>query len=93
MAPRPSDHRAAAAAIAAGGVAETSGRGDPLNCHSGPAAMPRILDHHEELLHAAAAKFRAVLYKDHFYAGTSHAILLEKLFPKTNVKLCIRVSR
>ena len=39
-----------------------------LHCHSGPAAMPRILDHHEELLDAAAAKFRAVLYKDHFYA-------------------------
>ena len=45
-----------------------------LHCHSGPAAMPRILDHHEELLDAAAAKFRAVLYKDHFYAGMPHAI-------------------
>src|SRR5215475_1628663 len=58
-----------------------------LHCHSGPAAMPRILDHHEELLDAAAAKFRAVLYKDHFYAGMAHAILLEKLFPECNVKL------
>ena len=58
-----------------------------LHCHSGPAAMPRILDHHEQLLDAAAAKFRAVLYKDHFYAGMAHAILLEKLFPETNVKL------
>ena len=58
-----------------------------LHCHSGPAAMPRILDHHEELLDAADAKFRAVLYKDHFYAGMAHAILLEKLFPETNVKL------
>jgi hypothetical protein len=58
-----------------------------LHCHSGPAAMPRILDHHEELLDAAAAKFSAVLYKDHFYAGMAHAILLEKLFPETNVKL------
>jgi hypothetical protein len=36
---------------------------------------------------AAAAKFRAVLYKDHFYGGMAHAILLEKLFPETNVKL------
>ena len=26
-----------------------------LHCHSGPAAMPRILDHHEELVDAAAA--------------------------------------
>jgi Family of unknown function (DUF6282) len=58
-----------------------------LHCHSGPAAMPRILDHHEELLDAAEAKFRAVLYKDHFYVGMAHAILLEKLFPETNVKL------
>jgi Family of unknown function (DUF6282) len=58
-----------------------------LHCHSGPAAMPRILDHHEELMDAAAAKFRAVLYKDHFYGGMAHAILLEKLFPETGVKL------
>ena len=58
-----------------------------LHCHSGPAAMPRILDHHEELLDAAAAKFRAVLYKDHFYAGMAHAILLEKLFPECKVQL------
>ena len=50
----------------------------------------RMRDHNArrlELLDAAAAKFRAVLYKDHFYAGMPHAILLEKLFPETNVKL------
>lgn len=58
-----------------------------LHCHSGPAAMPRILDHHEELMDAAKARFRAVLYKDHFYAGMAHAILLEKLFPETKVSL------
>ncbi|MBR1217062.1 hypothetical protein JQ557_03605 [Bradyrhizobium sp. U87765 SZCCT0131] len=58
-----------------------------LHCHSGPAAMPRILDHHEELVDAAAAGFRAVLYKDHFYPGMAHAILLEKLFPETHVRL------
>lgn len=58
-----------------------------LHCHSGPAAMPRILDHHEELLDAAKAKFRAVLYKDHFYPGMAHAIILEKLFPELGVKL------
>lgn len=58
-----------------------------LHCHSGPAAMPRILDHHEELLDAAAAGFRAVLYKDHFYPGMAHAIILEKLFPELGVKL------
>ena len=54
--------------------------------------MPRILDHHEELLDAAAAKFRAVLYKDHFYAGMAHAILLEKMFPETNVRLYLCFS-
>ncbi len=58
-----------------------------LHCHSGPAAMPRTLDHHEALLDCAAAKFRALLYKDHFYLGVSHAVILEKLFPELGVKL------
>jgi hypothetical protein len=58
-----------------------------LHCHSGPAAMPRTLDHHEALLDCAAAKFRALLYKDHFYLGVAHAVMLEKLFPDLGVKL------
>ena len=58
-----------------------------LHCHSGPAAMPRILDHHEAMEDAAGAKFRALLYKDHFYLGVAHAKLLEKLFPGAGVKL------
>jgi Family of unknown function (DUF6282) len=58
-----------------------------LHCHSGPAAMPRILDHHDALMDCAAAKFRALLYKDHFYLGTAHAVILEKLLPETGVKL------
>jgi hypothetical protein len=58
-----------------------------LHCHSGPAAMPRILDHHDALLDCAEAKFSALLYKDHFYLGTAHAIMLEKLFPELGVKL------
>jgi hypothetical protein len=58
-----------------------------LHCHSGPAAMPRILDHYEEMQDAAAAGFRAVLYKDHFYPGMAHAIILEKLFPQSGVRL------
>ncbi|QCI67251.1 DUF6282 family protein [Phreatobacter stygius] len=58
-----------------------------LHCHSGPAAMPRILNHHEALMDAAAAKFAAVLYKDHFYPGMAHAQILEGLFPDTGVKL------
>lgn len=58
-----------------------------LHCHSGPAAMPRILDHYDALMDAADAKFRAVLYKDHFYLGTSHAKILERLVPDTGVQL------
>jgi len=58
-----------------------------LHCHSGPAAMPRILDHHEALMDCAAAKFSALLYKDHFYLGVSHAMILQKLFPESGVKL------
>lgn len=58
-----------------------------LHCHSGPAAMPRTLDHHEALLDCAEAKFSALLYKDHFYLGVSHAVMLEKLFPELGVKL------
>ena len=58
-----------------------------LHCHSGPAAMPRILDHHEALMDAAEAKFAGLLYKDHYYPGMAHAAILEKLFPNTGVKL------
>lgn len=58
-----------------------------LHCHSGPAAMPRILDHHEATQDASEAKFRALLFKDHFYLGVSHAVILEKLMPESNVKL------
>lgn len=71
----------------AGEVAELLVGAIDLHCHSGPAAMPRILDHHEALLDAAAARFRALLYKDHFYLGTAHALILEKLFPELGVKL------
>jgi Family of unknown function (DUF6282) len=58
-----------------------------LHCHSGPAAMPRILDHHDQLLDAAAAGFKAVVYKDHYYPGMAHAIILEKIFKDTGVRL------
>lgn len=58
-----------------------------LHCHSGPAAMPRILDHYDAMMDCAAAGFRALVYKDHFYPGMAHAILLEKLFPNTGVRL------
>lgn len=58
-----------------------------LHCHSGPAAMPRSLDHHDAMLDAAEAKFKALVYKDHFYPGMPHALILEKLFPDTGLHL------
>lgn len=58
-----------------------------LHCHSGPAAMQRILDHHDQLLEAAEAKFKAVVTKDHYYLGTPTALILEKLFPDTGVRM------
>ena len=58
-----------------------------LHCHSGPAAMPRILNHYEAMMECKEAGFQALVYKDHFYLGTPHAILLETLFPDTGVKL------
>lgn len=58
-----------------------------LHCHSGPAAMERILDHHDQMLEAEEAKFKAVVFKDHYYFGTPTAIILEKLFPDSGVKL------
>ncbi len=58
-----------------------------LHCHSGPAAMPRVLDHHDAMMDCAAAGFSALLYKDHYYLGVSHAAILEKLFPDTGVRL------
>jgi len=58
-----------------------------LHCHCGPAAMPRVLDHHEAMMDCAAAGFRALLYKDHYYLGVPHAVILEKLFPDSGVRL------
>ena len=58
-----------------------------LHCHSGPAVMPRILDHHDALIDAAAAGFKAVVYKDHYYPGMAQAVILEKLFKDKGVRL------
>lgn len=49
--------------------------------------MPRVLDHHEAMMDCAAAGFKALLYKDHYYLGVPHAVILEKLFPDTGVRL------
>lgn len=58
-----------------------------LHCHSGPAAMPRILDHYDAMQDANDAQFKAIVYKDHFYGGMAHAQILETLYPNNKIKL------
>ena len=58
-----------------------------LHCHSGPAAMPRILGHTEAFRMAEEAGFKALLYKDHYYVGMPHCAVLKELFPDSKVEL------
>lgn len=58
-----------------------------LHCHSGPAAMPRILGHHEAFQMALEAKFRALLYKDHYYVGMPHCAVLRDIYPDAPIEL------
>jgi hypothetical protein len=41
-----------------------------LHCHSGPSVMARDLNHIQAMQEAAAAGFRAMLIKDHYYSAT-----------------------
>ncbi len=43
-----------------------------LHCHSGPAAMPPILDHVDAFRQADEAGFRAPPYTDPHYVGMPH---------------------
>ncbi|MEO8465518.1 MAG: DUF6282 family protein [Gammaproteobacteria bacterium] len=58
-----------------------------LHCHSGPSVMPRSLDHIEALQEAAAAGFRAMLIKDHYYSATPITELLNKQYGHLGVTL------
>jgi len=58
-----------------------------LHCHSGPAVLPRILDHYDAMMDCAEMKFRALVFKDHYYGGMPHAVMLERLVPGTGVEL------
>lgn len=58
-----------------------------LHCHSGPAVMPRILDHHDQMAEAEAAGFKAVVFKDHYYLGSPVCTILHKVAPEARVKL------
>ncbi|MFC5038217.1 DUF6282 family protein [Tianweitania sediminis] len=58
-----------------------------LHCHSGPAAMPRILGHLEAFQMAEDAGFKALLYKDHYYVGMPHCAVLKDIYPDSEVEL------
>ncbi len=58
-----------------------------LHCHSGPAAMPRILGHTEAFRMAEEAGFKALLYKDHYYVGMPHCAVLKDIYPDSKVEL------
>lgn len=58
-----------------------------LHCHSGPAAMPRILGHTEAFRMAEDAGFKALLYKDHYYVGMPHCAVLKDIYPDSKVEL------
>ncbi|HSI40720.1 MAG TPA: DUF6282 family protein [Xanthobacteraceae bacterium] len=52
-----------------------------LHVHSGPSLMPRKIDHVEAAQQAAAAGFRAILLKDHYYPTMPLAHILNKHYP------------
>ena len=58
-----------------------------LHCHSGPAAMPRILGHTEAFRMAEEAGFKALLYKDHYYVGMPHCAVLKDIYPDSKIEL------
>lgn len=58
-----------------------------LHCHSGPSAMPRILDHYDAFKQAADLDFAAVVYKDHYYPGMAHAQVLQRCYPDYPTRL------
>jgi len=58
-----------------------------LHCHSGPSVMPRDLNHIEAMHEVAAAGFRAMLIKDHYYSATPITELLNQAYSHLKVTL------
>src|SRR5215470_7475721 len=58
-----------------------------LHCHSGPSVMPRDLNHIEAMHEVAAAGFRAMLIKDHYYSATPITELLNQQYGHLGVTL------
>jgi len=58
-----------------------------LHCHSGPSVMARDLNHIEALQEAAAAGFRAMLIKDHYYSATPITEMLNQAYGHLKVTM------
>jgi hypothetical protein len=58
-----------------------------LHCHSGPSVMARDINHVEALEEVAAAGFRGMLIKDHYYSATPIVRLLKETHGHLGVDL------
>lgn len=58
-----------------------------MHCHSGPSVMPRDISHIEAMQEAAAAGFRAILIKDHYYSATPITEMLNQAYGHLKVTL------
>ena len=58
-----------------------------LHCHSGPSVMARDLNHIEAMQEAAAAGFRAMLIKDHYYSATPITEMLNQTYGHLKITL------
>ncbi|HVY80383.1 MAG TPA: DUF6282 family protein [Steroidobacteraceae bacterium] len=58
-----------------------------LHCHSGPSVMARDLNHIEAMQEAAAAGFRAMLIKDHYYSATPITEMLNQMYGHLRITL------
>ncbi|MBT2188302.1 DUF6282 family protein [Sphingobium nicotianae] len=58
-----------------------------LHCHSGPSVMARDINHIEAIEEVAAAGFRGMLIKDHYYSATPITELLKQTHGHLGVDL------
>jgi hypothetical protein len=58
-----------------------------LHCHSGPSVMARDINHIEAIEEIAAAGFRGMLIKDHYYSATPVTALLNQTHSHLGVEL------
>jgi len=58
-----------------------------LHCHSGPSVMPRDINHIQAMEEAAAAGFRAMLIKDHYYSATPITEMLNQMYGHLKITL------